>query len=125
MRSSGLWSVRGRLGTKPVTGSWRSKVAGAVGWPASLAPAWDRPMAIVAIVILVTWFALVAGARGYLHYRRAGQVAAPVRVERGSAPWWARRIAGVGVLLAFAAPLAEPFVPWLGRLSDRRLGPDR
>lgn len=64
-------------------------------------------MAIVAIVILVTWLVLVAGARGYLHYRRTGQVAAPVRVERGSAQWWARRIAGVGLLLAFAAPLAE------------------
>lgn len=64
-------------------------------------------MPVAALVILVVWLALVVGARGYLHYRRTGEIAAPRRAERGSAQWWARRVAGIGIALAFAAPLGE------------------
>lgn len=64
-------------------------------------------MAILALIVVVAWLLLVAGVRGYLHYRRTGTVAAPARVDRGSPSWWARLISSLGLLLAFLAPVAE------------------
>lgn len=64
-------------------------------------------MAVVALVLTFAWLALVAGVPAYRRHRRTGDVPVPMRVERGSAQWWARRIAVIGLLLAFAAPLAE------------------
>lgn len=78
-----------------------AKLIGAVDW--LLLP----PMPLVALVMLVSWLTLVAGVRGYVHYRRTGQVAAPVRVRPGEPQWWARVISSIGMLFAIAAPVAE------------------
>src|SRR5687767_14681181 len=64
-------------------------------------------MAVLALVLLVAWLILVAGLRSYLEYRRTGKSATPVRDEPGSPAWWAKVISSVGVVLAFAGPLAE------------------
>jgi len=61
-------------------------------------------MAVVALVLLVAWLVLVAGLRGYLHYRQTGEVATPVRVRPGEAQWWARVISTIGTAFAFAGP---------------------
>ena len=64
-------------------------------------------MAVLALVLLVAWLLLVAGLRGYLHYRRTGDVPGPVRDRPGSQQWWARLIGSFGIVFAFAAPVAE------------------
>ena len=64
-------------------------------------------MAVAALVVLVAWLLTVAGLRGWLTYRRTGSVAVPPPAERGSAQWWARVAGSIGIVLAFAAPVAE------------------
>ncbi len=64
-------------------------------------------MPVLALVILVAWLVLVVGARGYLHGRRTGAVPMPPRASRGSPQMWARLASGLGLLLAFAAPIAD------------------
>src|SRR5262249_32677521 len=64
-------------------------------------------MAVLALVLLVAWLLLVAGLRGYLRYRRTGDVRGPVKDQPGSPQWWARLIASLGIVFAFAAPVAE------------------
>lgn len=64
-------------------------------------------MAVLALVVLVAWLLLVAVARGYLHYRRTGEVSAPARAEPRSPQWWARLISSLGIGFAVAAPVAE------------------
>ena len=64
-------------------------------------------MPILALVILATWLALVVGLRGYLHHRRTGQVPVPPRAAPGSPQMWARLASSLGLILAFAAPVAD------------------
>ena len=64
-------------------------------------------MPILALVILATWLALVVGLRGYLHHRRTGQVPVPPRAAPGSPQMWARLASSLGLVLAFAAPIAD------------------
>lgn len=64
-------------------------------------------MAVLALVLLVAWLLFAAGLRGYLHYRRTGEVRGPVRDQPGSPQWWARLIGSLGLLFAFSAPVAE------------------
>ena len=73
-------------------------------------------MPIFALVLLVSWFAIVAGARGYIATQRTGVVGIQFRDRRGSPQWWSKVISVTGVVLAFAAPLADlaglpPFAP--------------
>ena len=83
-------------------------------------------MSMVAIVLIVVWLGLVAGARSILHARRTGRVATPPPVEPGSPRFWARVLSGIGFLLMAAAPIAEllglpaipaldvPLIRWMG-----------
>jgi protein-S-isoprenylcysteine O-methyltransferase Ste14 len=64
-------------------------------------------MAVVALIVAVTWLLVVVGLRGYIAYRRTGVTPTLVAVEVGSAAWWAKVVSGVGIVLAFAAPVAE------------------
>ncbi len=64
-------------------------------------------MPVLALVILVAWLVLVVGARGYLHGRRTGTVPMPPPAARGSPQMWARLASGLGLGLAFAAPIAD------------------
>lgn len=64
-------------------------------------------MAAVALLVLVAWLVVVAGVRSYLHYRRTGKVPAPMRKQPGTADWWAGLISTLGIVFAFAGPLAE------------------
>jgi len=64
-------------------------------------------MPILALVILATWLVLVVGLRGYLHHRRTGRVAVPPRAAPGSPQMWARLASSLGLILAFAAPIAD------------------
>ena len=64
-------------------------------------------MAVLALALLVAWLALVAGFRSYLMYRRGGGVPIAFKDRPGSAQWWARLISSLGIVLAFAAPIAE------------------
>ena len=64
-------------------------------------------MVIAALVVLVSWLLIVAGLRAWLTYRRSGSVPVPPPAERGSAQWWARVAGSIGIVLAFAAPVAE------------------
>ncbi|HYI67892.1 MAG TPA: hypothetical protein VEW95_13305 [Candidatus Limnocylindrales bacterium] len=47
-------------------------------------------MAVLAVLVLVVWLAVVAGLRTYIAYRQTGTVATLVRPETGSAAWWAK-----------------------------------
>ena len=64
-------------------------------------------MAVLALIVLVVWLAVVAGLRTYIGYRQTGTVATLVRPETGSPAWWAKLISSIGFVLAFAAPIAE------------------
>jgi protein-S-isoprenylcysteine O-methyltransferase Ste14 len=64
-------------------------------------------MAVLALILLVVWIVLVAGYRSYLQCRRTRTLRALARTRRGSAQWWAKLISILGVLFAFAAPIAE------------------
>jgi protein-S-isoprenylcysteine O-methyltransferase Ste14 len=64
-------------------------------------------MAALALILLVTWLVLVAAFRAYLEYRRTGALRALSRTRPGSAQWWAKLLSVVGVVFAFAAPIAE------------------
>ena len=64
-------------------------------------------MAVFALIVLVVWLVVVAGLRTYIGYRQTGTVATLTRPETGSAAWWAKLISTIGVVLAFAAPIAE------------------
>jgi protein-S-isoprenylcysteine O-methyltransferase Ste14 len=64
-------------------------------------------MAVVALIVLVTWLLVVVGLRGYIAYRRTGVAPKLVAAEVGSPAWWAKVVSGVGIVLAFAAPVAE------------------
>ena len=59
---------------------------------------------------------LVAVVRGVIQHQRTGTSPLRLRDRPGSPQWWARLLSAIGVLLAFAAPLAElaglaPFAP--------------
>jgi protein-S-isoprenylcysteine O-methyltransferase Ste14 len=64
-------------------------------------------MAILALVLLVAWLVLVAGLRSYVMYRRGGALPIAFKDRPGSAQWWARVISSLGIIFAFAAPVAE------------------
>jgi protein-S-isoprenylcysteine O-methyltransferase Ste14 len=64
-------------------------------------------MALLALALLVAWLALVAGLRSYRMYRRGGGVPIAFEDRPGSAQSWARIISSLGIVLAFAAPIAE------------------
>lgn len=64
-------------------------------------------MAVLALVCVFGWIAIVAGVRSYLHLRRTGEIGHAFRDRRGSAQWWSRLISSLGVLFAVVAPLAE------------------
>jgi protein-S-isoprenylcysteine O-methyltransferase Ste14 len=73
-------------------------------------------MGVLALVLIAVWLLLVAGVRGYLQARRSGQMSIHRRDRPGSAQWWSRLIASVGLLAGVAAALAdiaglEPFGP--------------
>lgn len=76
-------------------------------------------MPALALVLTAIWIGLVAGLRGYIQYRRTGDVGMAFRDQRGSPQWWARLISGVGVVVAIAAPLATlAGLPSLEPLDD-------
>ena len=83
-------------------------------------------MAILALVVLVAWIALVTGLRGYLHYRRTGQIPNLGRDEPGSPQRWSKLISVLGVALAVAAPVADLLgvdpIPFLNRPAVRWTG---
>jgi len=64
-------------------------------------------VAVVGLVLVVGWLLVVGVARVVVHQRRTGSL--PIRVDdrRGSPQWWARWTGALGLLLAFAAPLAD------------------
>jgi protein-S-isoprenylcysteine O-methyltransferase Ste14 len=64
-------------------------------------------MAILALILLVVWLALVAGLRSYVMYRRGGALPIAFKDRPGSAQWWARLISTLGIVFAVAAPVAE------------------
>ena len=64
-------------------------------------------MAVLALIVLVVWLAVLAGIRTYIGYRQTGTVATLVRPETGSPAWLAKLISSVGFVLAIAAPIAE------------------
>jgi protein-S-isoprenylcysteine O-methyltransferase Ste14 len=64
-------------------------------------------MPILALAILATWLVLVVGLRGFLHHRRTGKVPVPPRAAAGSPQMWARLASSLGLILAFAAPIAD------------------
>lgn len=66
-----------------------------------------EPLAVLALIVLVVWLVVVAGVRTYVGYRQTGTVTTLVRPETGSPAWWAKLISSGGVVLAFAAPIAE------------------
>jgi protein-S-isoprenylcysteine O-methyltransferase Ste14 len=73
-------------------------------------------MAVLDLVLVVVWVALVSIVRGAIQYRRTGSSPIRLRDRPGSPQWWARLVSTVGVALALAAPLAElaglaPFTP--------------
>jgi protein-S-isoprenylcysteine O-methyltransferase Ste14 len=65
------------------------------------------PLAVVSLVVIVIWLAVVAGLRSYLHYRRTGTVPVPTSKPPGSAAWWARLLSSLGSLLTIAAPITD------------------
>jgi protein-S-isoprenylcysteine O-methyltransferase Ste14 len=64
-------------------------------------------MAGLALVVLVVWLLVVAGLRTYIGHRQTGTIAVLARAQPGSPAWWAKMVSSVGVVLAFAAPIAE------------------
>jgi protein-S-isoprenylcysteine O-methyltransferase Ste14 len=64
-------------------------------------------MAVLALVLIVVWLVVVAGFRAYLQYRRTGAIRALTRTQPRSTQWWAKLLSVVGVMFAFAAPVAE------------------
>ena len=71
---------------------------------------------VLALVLLAVWLLLVAGLRGYLQARRGGGPSIHRRDRPGSAQWWSRVIASVGLLAGIAAAVADiagvaPFGP--------------
>jgi protein-S-isoprenylcysteine O-methyltransferase Ste14 len=64
-------------------------------------------MAVLALALLVAWLALVAGLPSYRTYRRSGGVPIAFKDRPGSTQWWTRLISSLGIILAFAAPVAE------------------
>ena len=64
-------------------------------------------MAALALIVLVGWLVVVAGVRTFIGYRQTGAVATLARAETGSPEWWAKLISSIGVVVAFAAPIAE------------------
>jgi protein-S-isoprenylcysteine O-methyltransferase Ste14 len=64
-------------------------------------------MAVLALVLVVAWIALVAGLRSYVQLRATGELGVGVRDRPGSPQWWSRRISIIGIALSVAAPLAE------------------
>jgi protein-S-isoprenylcysteine O-methyltransferase Ste14 len=83
-------------------------------------------VAILALVVLVAWVALVTLLRGYLYYRRTGLVPNLGRDEPGSPQRWSRLLSVLGVALAVAAPFAELLgldpIPFLDRPAVRWTG---
>jgi protein-S-isoprenylcysteine O-methyltransferase Ste14 len=63
-------------------------------------------MAILALVLTFAWIALIVGVPTYLQIRRTGKVDAVARGRRGSPAWFAQWISAIGVVFAFAAPVA-------------------
>ena len=64
-------------------------------------------MAEVALGLLVAWLVIVAGVRGYLQFRQTGDAGLAFRDATGSPQWWSRVVSSVGLVFAFAAPIAE------------------
>lgn len=66
-------------------------------------------MAVVALVLIGIWMAVVAGLRTLLHLRRTGSadVISLRRHPPGSAQWWAGLLAVAGLGAMVAAPVAE------------------
>jgi protein-S-isoprenylcysteine O-methyltransferase Ste14 len=65
------------------------------------------PSTVLALVLTVAWLVLVAGLRAYLRAKGTSEPAVRLREPAGTPQWWAKVIAGVGLVLAFAGPLAE------------------
>ena len=64
-------------------------------------------MAVLSLITIGIWLALVAGVRGVLYQRLTGRIAVPPRSARGSPAWWAQLLSTVGLVLAIAAPVGE------------------
>jgi protein-S-isoprenylcysteine O-methyltransferase Ste14 len=64
-------------------------------------------LAVLALILTVVWLIVVIGLRGYIAYRQTGSIVGPSRSEVGSPAWWAKAVSSIGLLLAFAAPIAE------------------
>ena len=83
-------------------------------------------MAALALVLTFAWMALIVGVPTFLQIRRTGKVDTIAHGRRGSPAWLARWISSIGVVFAFAAPVAElagqpPIAP-LDHLALRGLG---
>ena len=73
-------------------------------------------MGVLALILIGVWLILVAGLRGYLQARRGGGLSIHRRDRPGSAQWWSRVIASLGLASGVAAAVAdiaglEPFGP--------------
>lgn len=64
-------------------------------------------MAVLALVLAVAWLVLVGGLRGYLRARGTSEPPVRLREPAGTPQWWAKVIGAIGLVLVFAAPLAE------------------
>lgn len=73
-------------------------------------------MGVLALILIAIWLLLVAGLRGYLQARRGGGMSIHRRDRPGSAQWWSRLIASIGLFFGIGAAIAdiaglEPFGP--------------
>jgi protein-S-isoprenylcysteine O-methyltransferase Ste14 len=64
-------------------------------------------VAILALALLAVWLGLIVGPKVFSHRRRTGTVPMPTRDRPGSPQWWAKLISSLGLLCAFAAPVAD------------------
>ncbi|MBL1073984.1 isoprenylcysteine carboxylmethyltransferase family protein [Nocardia sp. 2] len=64
-------------------------------------------MAVLALILIAVWLAVVIGLNAVMQYRRSGEVPTRVRSRPGTTPWWAGLLGTLGLLLVIAAPIAE------------------
>jgi protein-S-isoprenylcysteine O-methyltransferase Ste14 len=64
-------------------------------------------MDALGLILLVAWLAVVGGVRGSMHARRTGELAIHGRDRPGSPQWWSKVLSSVGLVVAFAAAIAQ------------------
>lgn len=83
-------------------------------------------MPVLALILAVAWLVLVAGLRGYLRARDTSRPAVRLHEPAGTPQWWAKIVGTIGLVLVFAAPVAElnglPPIPLLDNPVLRAIG---